>query len=75
MSKWQPIETAPLETSVDVWAKQWSYSDDKFSYRRFTSVRRRREKRFLEDHPEWIGVNTGWCPTHWMPLPEPPEDT
>jgi len=68
MYKWQPIETAPKDTFLlllynkqeGVCAGYWD---------------------ICEKPPTWIQVETRGItsaymkPTHWMPLPEPPDDT
>lgn len=61
---WHPIETAPEEIYVLVWCP------DYYSYEYGIAVLDGEEGRWLTyegDHE----LNT---PTHWMPLPEPPED-
>ena len=74
MSKidWQPIETAPkdgteilgvLGATIAV-----TYWDDK--------AYEWREKERIHGGWAWnldeCEYMTAWCPTHWMPLPEPP---
>lgn len=72
MSRWQPIETAPRDgTSVLLFLDQsyssvtrhliyigWAEGIDEFG-----SIRWEAE----------ADVECGLNPTHWMPLPEPPE--
>ena len=64
MSKWQPIETAPKDGT------------------RFLAYEPRHEYRYYEcwwedDFRDWSGWQDDFDsepkPTHWMPLPEPPE--
>lgn len=69
MSEWQPIETAPKDGSrILGWAKSKNGSDDL-----------RLVIFWDQTSPEgarWIvAFNAFWHfePTHWMPLPEPPE--
>jgi hypothetical protein len=76
---WQPIETAPKDgTWVDLWVRDWNdngkripfciWDDDKW----LTSV-------FPNDYgPLSECVNTfvkddEWKPTHWRPIPAPPQ--
>lgn len=66
MSEWQLIETAPKDgTEVDVWGE----------YGRNTNVIYRDGK-----WKEWLNVfgtegyyELDYEPTHWQPLPEPPQ--
>lgn len=61
---WQPIETAPKDgTTVLTWTKGLTEDEGAIMPMRWSSTR-------------------GWCeywgnhdlfPTHWMPLPEPPQ--
>lgn len=57
--EWRPIETAPEDEFVLVWCPDYNGED-----RHVIAI--------------W-GCVTGWWPkycgpTHWMPLPEPPEE-
>lgn len=65
MSEWQPIETAPHDGRLILaWGPCWSLPD-------IIS--------WMPDHKVWQEglqgdyVDDGWEPTHWMPLPAPPE--
>jgi len=69
-SDWQPIETAPKDgTEILVWRKpirvvaQWVKKDQSFG---------------VEDSWTFLteaeGYDSDYRPTHWMPLPLPPEE-
>ena len=60
--EWQPIETAPLNTTVLIWDGDMMWVA-KAEFRRIPAT-------WHWETPE--GFVT---PTHWMPLPEPPKDT
>jgi hypothetical protein len=68
---WQPIETAPKDgTVIDLW--------DRYGFR--WTNRHWGHHSFLHgkptDEPSWGAPTTdgpGPDPSHWMPLPEPPE--
>jgi hypothetical protein len=77
MSDWQPIETAPKDGTriiavvagyhicVGVWVnKAWCYFDasDFFSEGMWERYQRERAE-----------AGASWEPTHWMPLPAPPQ--
>ena len=59
---WMPIETAPTETDVEFLG--WNGS-----YRQVTWAA------WIENgKPAYVHSDyRRWEPTHWMPLPEPPE--
>lgn len=61
--KWQPIETAP--EAVEVQTK----IDDARGCRNEQSLTRRGRLWFYPD----MSMYVYYTPTHWMPLPEPPQ--
>lgn len=63
---WQPIETAPKDGTVVVLA-EWS---DYHGAWQFGTGYWRRYLPGFGDGFGWIGH----APTHWMPLPDPPDD-
>ena len=73
MSAWRDIKTAPKGTGAkfDVWAKRWDATKDAFEYRRFPDVWRNGAGQIFGAHNDHD--TRGWGPTHWMPLPEPPQ--
>lgn len=76
MSAWQPIETAPKDgTNIDLWAKQWRVQDDGFNYRRFRTCYWTKGDSMTNRSAYWMHLDSGWRPTHWMPLPAPPRIT
>lgn len=81
MNKWQPIETAPKdETLVDLWCRRSWNPPDKYerccdmywctTHKIYRSVKNRHYVERLWD-PRRGGPHL--IPTHWRPLPEPPE--
>ena len=59
---WQPIETAPKDgTETLLWEKGFEVYAVGY---------------FCELAEKWVvfGTHWNWQPTHWMPLPEPPEE-
>ena len=73
---WQPIETAPKDgTLIDVWDGRIRVADVRWCQESLWSAQDRRSLKtgFCVNDPEY-----GWCllenPTHWMPLPAPPEE-
>jgi hypothetical protein len=74
VNNWQPIETAPKDsTHIDLYAKFWVARDDDFIHRRFTDCSWMRPDSMTGKSGYWYGVDEGWRATHWMPLPEPPD--
>jgi hypothetical protein len=74
MSEWQPIETAPRDfvTTVDLWAGGQRYADcfwgrPTYGPKEYAWCH---EERYDSDGPVDELVRN---PTHWMPLPEPPQ--
>lgn len=62
--EWQPIETAPKDGT---WVLCWNKWDGIIVLRHTSRSRAGRYS--------WRGDTGFWyVPTHWMPLPEPPEE-
>ena len=61
--KWQPIETAPEDTFVLTYCPE--YYGDEYGIAYWDST-----------DEEWIAgfMPLSYAPTHWMHLPEPPEE-
>lgn len=68
--KWQPIKTAPKDDYVLLWHPVMVYGEFQGMYcigfwfekeRRWSNIHRVQEK-------------FDYYPTHWMPLPNPPEE-
>lgn len=72
-SPWQPIETAPQDRAVDLWAKRWSASTDTFETRRFPNCRHMQPDSLSNRGPYWMDLPDGWRPTHWMDAPAGPD--
>lgn len=78
MSDWQQIETAPRDgTVIDVWLGDCDESDRQF----YCDADTRRSPAWgwkngkFRPCSEFPGTMTVFVqPTHWMPLPQPPED-
>lgn len=72
--KWQPIETAPKDGSVFLaWFPWYGGNVEKCRWdtQRFA---KRPNPYFAPDSERWLGVRPARenQPTHWMPLPDPP---
>jgi hypothetical protein len=73
MSQWTPIETAPKDgTKIDIAAKLWMSRTDTFAVSRFPSCHWWKGDSMCNRSAAWQGVDDGWRPTHWMPVPELP---
>lgn len=66
MTQWQPIETAPKDGTRVLLFTRW-LGDGQYHCPPFDDV-----QIGLWDRDEWELINIG-DPTHWMPLPSPPE--
>jgi hypothetical protein len=71
MTEWQPIETAPEMTCILV------YSNDERQAVAYCDLT---DMGGFYDEPirvwnlnGWLSGDSGFIPTHWMPLPEPPK--
>lgn len=65
MSEWQPIETAPKDRAVLAWSIDFFASVIEIVWWEEDN----------SDGPGWALGDSGFrcTPTHWMPLPEPPD--
>lgn len=73
MSAWMPIETAPKDGTTILLCcvgkiPQTGVFDDALGWIDFDSDDDSRRE-------EWIETRSQWSPTHWQPLPPPPEST
>ncbi|MCV2448908.1 hypothetical protein [Paracoccus sp. DMF] len=75
MSDWQPISTAPRDgTKVDLWGINHLHYDKK-SYRKCDVAWGRVTDWMGRERDDWQhGMGEDFEPTHWLPLPQPPED-
>jgi hypothetical protein len=70
MMKWQPIESAPKDgTEILGWDKEGKYASVSFKVTRYYC---NWENKYRDSKSWWKG-NVTCTPTHWMPLPKPPE--
>jgi Protein of unknown function (DUF551) len=61
-TRWRPIETAPKDGSMLIaWCQYMDVAQARFS--------QRRQQWLFSDY----GDESDWKPTHWMPMPSPPE--
>lgn len=71
--RWQPIETAPKDrTRIDIWAKTWLPTFDRFGYRRFADCTWMDGDSMCNRPAYWLHLDKEWCPTHWRHIPAPP---
>lgn len=78
---WQPIETAPKDgtkvlivndegvMAVAHYIEQW---DERYEF-----VRKAKDGdvyRTVREECGYWNTDTAYCPTHWMPLPQPPKE-
>jgi len=66
MPGWRPIETAPAEKTLIGWNTLWS--DPGLIWKAF-------DGHSWKEGPCGDFFDFGFEPTHWMPLPQPPEPT
>jgi hypothetical protein len=77
MTPWQPIDTAPKDgTEILVWN---GFRISLVSWSEYPQISRRAKKMFAwcvseSEQDEQGGCATAGNPTHWQPLPEPPEE-
>lgn len=70
MSEWQPIETAPTDTELLLFAKVHMALDNYTAD--FLSVGML-ETWYTHEWVDHDGEPLSFIPTHWMPLPKPPK--
>jgi hypothetical protein len=63
---WQPIETAPKDSKILLWGRYWN-NTDVFQHP-MVGMWNTNYQRWECNFNCWFGVH----PTHWMPLPPPP---
>ena len=80
MSEWKPIETAPKDGGfVLLHVPRGLESGEVTVGAYWKADERAANGRFMKGHWDgWLGMDcdarSSWCdPTHWMPLPPPPE--
>lgn len=88
--EWQPIETAPKDGRlIDVWCPwdgndaggirltdvAWHDGDEFDKHVGWSRITDDGYRDMVEMGPTCDFGLPEWRPTHWMPLPEPPEDT
>ena len=74
MMEWQPIETAPKDKVI------LAYRPDAHDWGKVAPAKWDDQRHHKKPQPFWsiwlrIGSTTesrAWVPTHWMPLPDPP---
>lgn len=74
---WQPIETAPKDSLILLWGLLQPHGDDAHLYAQLDAPRRVAGY-WCEIDEAWAVAGSTWLgpwfdPTHWQPLPEPPE--
>ncbi|MDF3904713.1 hypothetical protein [Paracoccus sp. AS002] len=83
MSDWQPIETAPKDGTWFLAACDWQREDDEPPHQDWLRIIRWDVREGYERFPWAVmdpegiafgGSIGGAIPSHWMPLPQPPED-
>lgn len=82
MSEWQPIETAPKDGTRIILAQNggvevgsW-HAEDSGYYETISSTASERKQRWVQTSDGyWTGLDEIYDPTHWMPLPSPPDHT
>ena len=73
-NNWQPIETQPLDgRKVLFWSPLGGCFIAPSSPNDMSAEEARKaHKKIYESDGTW--PNVGWNPTHWQPIPQPPEE-
>lgn len=75
-SDWQDIATAPKDgTRIDIYATTWRPAFNDFVGERFPNCVWMSGDSMSNRAPYWLNLHKDWHPTHWQPLPAPPEVT
>lgn len=76
--KWMPIETVPEEVPVwlyekgrTIWVGTHEYDSDGWCFTNTYGAHYFNDGKWVTDTADW---DDDYQPTHWMPLPEPPQD-
>lgn len=72
MADWKPIESAPKDRKIDLWAKIWLADGDRFTAERFPDCSWWNKDSMGSWDAHWHGVPKGYRVTHWMEIPEGP---
>jgi hypothetical protein len=72
MNDWNPIETAPENKEVLVYSKNGISVARRDSFGLFYGIVDGEVPSYDEDQEDWH--YEVYDPTHWMPLPNPPEE-
>ncbi len=75
--EWQPIETAPKDgTEVDLWCEPFDAMEVGNACRMTNCMFSEHSddvwKAYVALHG-WCSIEKFWRPTHWMPVPTPPD--
>ena len=70
---WQPIETAPQDRPILGWMPSGGPADAKGGAGLAIVQRDGNGWKVVHDYEDWWWA--GYNPTHWMPLPTPPEQS
>jgi len=75
-ARWDGIENAPKDRTVDLWAKRMDPKTGTFVYGRFPNcIWSDGLSRGIEGGL-WVGLDPNWFATHWIePPPGPADDT
>lgn len=69
---WRPMADAPKSGVIDIAAKWWDARKDRFEVRRFCDCRWDLGDSLVNRPPKWRGVEDGWRPIAWRPVPALP---
>ena len=70
---WRPIETAPRDGPIDIWATLWVDNGERQRGARFADCRWMAGGSIGNPTPRWSRVPKGWRAEFWMEPPPPPD--